>query len=172
MKKLLILLAVCALIAMPVKAQTQTNYISFDGPAMDALRFLGTGSNWMIAPYGIYGPSSHAYGAGVCALYKVSDFIAPGIRLDYFNGSVVMPSGQFQLQAPLTLMGKLTVVPFVFSGIATPLAGKGKDNGSPIGMFGVGAAVRVSSHFDIVLDVEKWTNFQGNQYRLGFLYKF
>lgn len=147
-----------------------TNIIG--GPAWDALQFLTQGSNWMVAPYGIYDSGTKEYGAGICALYNLNPFVATGLRLDYVNGNVWMPSVQFQLQAPLKLFNKVTVVPFLTSGLATPLSGRGNDNLDPVGILGVGMALRVNEKWDIVGDYEKWTSFEGNQYRFGFLYKF
>lgn len=141
------------------------------GPASSLLDFLGTGSNWMIAPYGIVS-TDQKFGGGVAVGYKISNFVVPTMRLDYFDGQVWMPSASLQLQAPLTILGKVTVVPFAFGGLATPIAGKGASNGSAVGIFGAGAAVRISSKFDIVADYEKWSGFKGAQMRFGILYKF
>jgi hypothetical protein len=151
---------------------TNTAPASLSGPAMDAIRFLSSSStNWMAATYGI-ATSEGQYGGGVAAAFRLSDYVAPTLRLDYLDGRVWMPSADLQLQAPLTLFGKLTLVPFAFTGIATPIAGRGADNGTVVGMFGAGGAVRLSSHLDLVADVEKWTGFKGQQYRFGILYRF
>jgi hypothetical protein len=73
----------------------------------------------------------------------------------------------------------VTFIPFAFAGIATPIAGKGADNGTAVGIFGVGGAIRTdfipgSSWWkpqDLIFDVEKWSGFQGTQYRFGFVWK-
>jgi hypothetical protein len=148
-----------------------TNAPLFGGPGAQLFNFLSTGSNWMIAPYGIVS-TEHKVGGGVAFGYKLSPFIVPLMRLDYFNGTLWMPSMSLQLQVPFTIMGKFTVVPFTSAGLATPLAGAGTANGSAVGIFALGAAVRISSRFDIVGDYEKWSGFKGAQIRAGILYKF
>lgn len=161
------------------------------GPAWDAIQFLGSGSNWMIAPYGIFSTGSrtsgsdwvagkHSIGAGIGVGYKVSEFVVPTMRLDYLDGELWMPSASLQLQAPIKLLNKVTLIPFVFGGLATPIAGKGKDNGTAIGIYGAGAAVRLDFiskstskwvPIDVIADFEKWGGFDGSQYRFGLVWK-
>jgi hypothetical protein len=190
MKKALILATAIGLLAFTSTApaqNTQTvyvtnnSYINLDlgtngmpflsGPVTKVFEFLGQGSNYMIAPYGIV-TSAGKCGGGIAVGYKVSEFVVPMLRADYLDGTLFMPSASLQLQAPITLTGKFTTIPFAFAGIATPLAGKGIDNGTAVGIFGAGMAARVSTHCDIVFDVEKWSGFSGQQYRFGVLYKF
>lgn len=142
------------------------------GPALVALDFLSQGSNWMAVAYGTSSDKFDKFGAGVALGYKANNFLAPTLRLDYYDGKVWMPSASLQLQAPLTIMGKLTVIPFAISGIATPIAGKGSSDGSAVGIFGAGMAVQLGKKFDLIADAEKWTGFQGYQFRFGALYKF
>ncbi|HSM84600.1 MAG TPA: hypothetical protein VLT16_00555 [Candidatus Limnocylindrales bacterium] len=141
------------------------------GPATQVIDFLTTGSNWMVAPYGIVTTDSK-FGGGIAFGYKLSDFVVPTMRLDYLEGQLWMPSASLQLQAPLTIMGKITAIPFTFAGIATPISGAGNNNGSAVGIFGAGAAIRLSSKVDVVGDYEKWSGFKGGQIRFGILYKF
>ena len=157
-----------------------TNLISLDistntpvltGAGAELIQFLGTASNIMVAPYGTYSSEGKG-GGGIALAYEVGNFIAPMLRFDYLDKEITMPSASVQLPAPITIAGKLTVIPFGFTGVATPLSGKGNDNGSVQGIFGAGLAVRVTSHLDIVFDVEKWTGFTGQQYRGGILYRF
>lgn len=176
MKKLFISL----LLALGVTAWAQTTNTNstpiISGPIDQAITFLGTGSNWMVAPYGIYNPQTGEAGAGVGAGYKLSDFVVPTMRIDVLDvrkpEEIWMPSVNLQLQVPMLLFGKLYVVPFVSSGIATPISGKGDDNGTAVGIFGGGLAVRLASHWALIGDYEKWTGFEGEQIRFGFLYKF
>lgn len=175
MKQLLILLI--ALACITSRAQTNINNGTNDnpfisGPTVVILDFLSQGSNWMAAAYGTMNDKADKFGGGVALAYKVSDFIAPTMRLDYFDGKVWMPSASVQLQVPVTILGKVTVIPFALTGIATPISGKGTDNGSAVGIFGAGMAVRLGSHFDLLADTEKWTGFDGYQFRFGGLYKF
>lgn len=175
MKKSVAVIGLVMVSAFLGLAQTETNTNApVANPIVDSpiFGFLSQGTNWMIAPYGIANTTAGKYGGGVALAYKLSDFVAPMMRVDYYDGTIWMPSASLQLQAPITLFGKVTVIPFAFSGIGTPLAGKGKDNGSAVGIFGAGLAARVSTKFDLVADVEKWSGFNGQQIRFGVLYKF
>jgi hypothetical protein len=158
--------------SLAAKAQTDTNNPFTSGPLVTGLTWLGSASNIMGIAYGTMNDKADKFGGGVALAYKVSDFLAPTLRLDYWDGKVWMPSASLQLQSPITIGGKLTVIPFALSGIATPIAGKGTDNGTAVGIFGAGLAVRVSAKFDLIADCEKWTSFDGLQYRFGALYKF
>lgn len=143
------------------------------GPGWDAFQFLtSSGSNWMVATYGIYDMGTKEVGGGIGAGYRLSEFFIPTMRVDYLADRVWMPSASIQLQAPLRLMGKLDLVPFVFSGIATPISGRDEDNWDIQGIFGIGAAIRINEHWDIIGDYEKWGGFEGEQIRAGILYKF
>ena len=143
------------------------------GPGWDAFQFLtSSGSNWMVATYGIYDLGTKEPGAGIAAAYKLNDFFVPTMRVDWLNDRVWMPSASIQLQAPVRIMGKLELVPFVFSGIATPVSGRDEDNWDITGIFGIGAAIRITDRWDIIGDYEKWGGFEGEQIRAGVLYKF
>jgi hypothetical protein len=158
----------------PPEAAAATNAAAtdlFGGPITNVWNFLAQGSNFMIAPYGIVSTDGKT-GGGLAIAYKLSDFVVPTMRLDYYDHEVWMPSASLQLQAPLTLAGKLTVIPFAFSGIATAVAGRGAENGTVVGIFGAGGAVRLSTTVDLVADYEHWTGFKGDQIRFGVLFKF
>jgi hypothetical protein len=110
----------------------------------------------------------------------VNDFVVPTVRLDYLDGELWMPSASLQLQAPVKLFGRMTLIPFGFGGIATPITGKGSDNGTAVGIYGIGGAIRLDflggntsrwKPLDIIFDCEKWTGFPSQQYRLGFVWK-
>jgi hypothetical protein len=153
-------------------SQTNTDPPSLlSGPAIDAISFLSTGSNWMVAPYGIISADAKKFGGGIGIGYHVSDFVVPTMRLDYYDGRIWMPSGSLQIQAPITI-SKLTVIPFGFTGIATPLTGKASADGSPVGIFGIGGAVRIGTRWDVIADYEYWTGFPQKQIRLGAVFKF
>lgn len=185
MKRVLAIIGL-TLSVVSVNAQTNTNGGSgpvISGPLSDAISFLGQGSNWMVAPYGIYDTGTKSVGAGVGIGYKLNDFVVPTLRLDYLakQNELFMPSANLQLQAPVTLFGKVTAIPFTFAGIATPLAGQGSQNGTVVGIYGVGGALRlgttnswIGKHLDLIGDWEKWqgAGFTGDQYRFGVLYKF
>ena len=172
--------AILPLAPAQTHAQTNTNNFSEFGPAGRALDFLSSGStNWLLAPYAILS-SDNKSGMGLAAGYRLNDFVIPTLRLDYFDGTVWMPSASLQLQAPLTLGGKFTCIPFGFAGVATPIAGKGSLNGTAQSIIGAGIAIRLDvlgsgtfwQHLDLVADVEHWSGFTGQQDRFGFLWKF
>lgn len=137
------------------------------------LNFLSaTSTNWMFVTYGLYATEPDRFGGGVAAAYSLSDYAATGLRLDYIDGEFWMPSVNIQLQLPIKVMNKLTVVPFVLSGLATPISGAGDKQDTVTGIFGGGLALRITKHADLIYDCEAWTGFPGNQHRFGFLWKF
>lgn len=184
MKKLHSLIAIALLalssILHPPSSAAQTNVPVIASPVLDAFNFLSTpSSNWMFALYGI-STEKDGGGVGIGALYKVSENFGAVLRLDHFGGDTFMPSGNFQIQVPVTIMGKFTMTPFAFTGIATPLNEDAAVDGV-VGVYGIGVAVRLpvelksKSRFlpDAVLyDYEKWTSYEGGQHRVGFLWKF
>jgi hypothetical protein len=169
------LLCVCG-----VKAQTNTppstNLLS--GPIVDAIDFLGHGSNWFAVPFGMVSTDTKQWGGGLALGYKLSDFVVPVMRIqgiqdeDKHSFSIWMPSFAVQLQAPLTIMGKFTLTPFAYGAAAIPISGAGDKNGDPVGIIGAGAAVRLSPKFDLVGSVEHWTVFNSDQILFGILVKF
>lgn len=138
------------------------------------INFLSnTSSNWLVAPYIIYVDDDiNSYGAGIGAFYKLSDYALTGMRLDYVNSELVMPSVNVQLQLPIKVANKLTVTPFAVSGLATPLDGRGSDDGTAIGILGAGVAVSVTKKIGVVYDIEQWTSFNGSQHRFGIFIRF
>ena len=117
---------------------------------------------------------------GIGAAYKVSENFGAVLRLDRIGNDTFMPSGNFQIQVPVTLMGKVTLVPFAFTGIATPINNTAGHDGV-VGMYGIGAAFRLpqaikgKSRFlpdDVIYDYERWSSYSGGQHRIGFLWKF
>lgn len=167
-------------VTVPVTASiTDTNPI-IGGPYASALAFLTTGSNWMFTTYGIESINDHKVGFGIGAGYRISDNVVTLLRGDYFDHSFWMPSLSIQLQAPIKLMQKVTVIPFTFGGVATPL-GAGHE-GTVVGLLGIGGAIRFDfikstgfwSKLDAVMDYELWQGMpeaQRKQIRVGLLYK-
>lgn len=174
MRKLLAAIGLAVCLSASAQQTTDTNVIS--GPILEAWQFLTTpATNWIIVPYGMIwdkgSGQKNSYGGGIAAAYLLNAFVAPTIRLDYLDGRFWMPSGEVQLQVPVTILGKFEVIPFGFTGIGTPISGSDK-NGQVTGIFGIGGAVKITKHFDLIADYEKWTGFSGNQYRFGVGYKF
>lgn len=159
-------------------ADTPTNSPPIiSGPAADAISFITTEgvTNWMIAPFGIYSTTSKEWGGGLGIGYKLSDFVVPVMRIDYLASQLWMPSMNLQLQVPVHIMGKVTVIPFTFAGVATTVSGGGSENGTAVGMLGIGGAIRIASHWDLVGDYEIWNGgpfSQDNQIRFGVVFKF
>lgn len=180
MKKLITTIGVAAMLATANAQDTNT-------PSFIASPLWGavTGTNFMFATYGISGrdeAGKSVFGGGVGLIYNFSQFAGAVVRLDAMDHQVWMPNGNFQLQAPVTLFGKLTAVPFIFTGIATPIGGKGGHNGEVVGIFGAGLAVRLPEAWrqgkwyvpnDVVWDMERWTPVYNTwQHRWGLLWRF
>jgi hypothetical protein len=172
MKKLLSIIAIVSACFF-CSAQTNdtgTNAPIFGGPITNIFNFIGSGSNFMTAAYGIVSADGEKTGGGLALAYKINDYVAPVLRVDYYDREIWMPSGSLQLQLPLTISSKVRVTPFVFAGVATPL---NSETDRPVeGIFGLGAAVGLTSKISLVADVEVWTGFESEQLRFGVLYKF
>lgn len=176
MKKLIIGITV-VLALFTAQAQTNTNSPVIGGPAADAWKFVTTEgiTNWVVAPYVIYDSHSEEFGGGLGVGYMLSQFVVPTLRVDYLHKEVWMPSASLQLQLPVRIMNKVTFTPFAFGGIATCVSGQGSENGTAVGIYGIGGALTLKKDKWYLLgDAEQWNgaNFQGWQYRFGFAYKF
>lgn len=184
MKKLIALFVLIGLtLTAPAQLVTvNTNAIGttnsmISGPVADAFNFVTREgiTNWWICPFATYSETGKDFGGGLAIGYNLSQFVAPVLRIDYLRGSCYSMQGDLQLQVPVKLFGKVEVVPFGFAGAATALSDAGGHEGELIGVFGVGAAVRLSKHFDVAFDWEMWSGGQfdaDHQWRFGLLYKF
>lgn len=165
MKRFLIMVSVVVgLATMPARAQTNvltdTNTVS--GTLWTALT---TGSNYFAAVDGMYSVNNGQWGGGLALGYKVSDWFAPILRLDYFGSRFYMTSGNIELQVPQKLLGKIPVTPFITAGVGTPFSGANDLNGTPVGIAGVGAVIKFGwlgqnwfcQHAFIAGDYETWT---------------
>lgn len=138
------------------------------------LNFLSnTATNWVVSPYAIYVDDEvNSIGGGVAALYEVSPYVLTGMRLDFFDDSVFMPSIGAQLQLPIKLANKITVTPFVISGVATPLGGGIEQDTEAVVIVGGGVAASITKKIGLVYDAEMWSGFSGTQHRFGIFFKF
>ena len=186
MKKLLTIGAtlLMALAVINSEAQTDTNApplppVATNGPSVgfftDTINWLAEGSNFIVVPYGIVSSGNnnkYEAGGGVALAYSISQYVVTGMRMEYLNKDFYQASFNGQLQVPITLFKKVTVVPFVLGGVATPF-GAGSTGINPVqGIVGAGMAVRLSSKWDLISDVEKWSAVPGQQYRFGIGFKF
>ena len=180
MKKIIISIVAALTLSLQLSAQTnstppaETNLsTSVTGTWNTVVDFLANGSNWLLVPFGIYSDQKPKaqFGGGVALAYKVSDYIAPTLRVDYLAGDLWMPSGTVQLQVPIHLSPTLTLYPFAFAGVGTSLSGGGNKNGEANAIAGMGAALALSKKFDLIFDYEKWSAFSGNQWRFGCLFR-
>lgn len=187
-KKLLTIGAITLLSVLAVintaSAQVDTNApplppVATNGPTLgffgDVAKWVEQGSNFIVVPYGIVSTGSNGKyeaGGGVALSYFISQYAVTGIRMDYLNKDFYQASFNGQLQIPITLFKKVTIVPFVLGGVATPF-GTGTGGINPVqGIVGAGAAIRLSSKWDLIADVEKWSAIAGQQYRFGVGFKF
>jgi hypothetical protein len=162
------ILAVCAL-ALTGYSQvldTNTSPPTLSGPFVDFLGSLSQATNWGVATFGIYTPHSStssssgaSYGAGAVVLYNISPYVATGVGIDWLDKNVTMPSAQVQFQAPIRIGGTNGVIfrPFAFTGVATPVAGEGTDNGTAVGLFGAGIGVKIYKGFNAFYAIEQRT---------------
>lgn len=179
MKKLIAVISLVAALAIPVRAQTtnvSTNSV-ISGPAADAWAFITTQgiTNWFVVPFATYDTTAKDFGGGLALGYKLSDYVAPVMRFDYIHGGAYSAQADMQLQLPVTLFNKVTLVPFGFAGVATCFAGAGSGNGEAVGVLGAGGALKLSSKWDVVADYEVWSGgpfHSNNQIRFGVLFKF
>ena len=161
-----------ALLALP--AAGQTNLPPAAPPTPPAASQAALGANWMAVPFLTYSTGSAQHvGGGLAIISEITPTVATGLRLDYLDGSVWMPSMSLQLQTHVPI-GRLTLVPFAFSGAATPLSGSSA--GAAVGIVGAGLAVRVAEWhgvgLDVVADLEHWTSVGGTQARFGLIVRF
>lgn len=181
MKKFIALFTLVAALTLPAGAQVTnqppiTNILS--GPIVDAIDFVGQGSNWFAVPFGMVSTDNKQWGGGLALGYKLSDFVVPLMRIqgiedvDKHSFNIWMPSLTVQLQAPIVLFGKVTAIPLLYGGAGIPISGAGSINGDPVGILGAGLALKLSKKWDLVGTYEHWTNFKANQILFGPLYKF
>lgn len=157
-------------IGPPVLVTNSTGPV-LEGPFIDFLGSLSTATNWGVAAFSIYAPQDKSWGAGLVALYNISPYVATGIGIDWLDrGNVTMPSTQVQFQAPFLIGGKVRVTPFGFTGVATPLSGKGDDNKTVVGLFGAGLGVKIYGGLQAFYAIEQRTGESGvwNLFGLAF----
>ena len=148
--------------AQVITLNTNTSPPMLSGPFIDVLDKLSTGSNWMVAPYGIYSFDDKKAGAGLAILYDLtpagystnSPTVGTGIRFEYYDENFSVVQGNIQFNVPLTIAGKVTLIPFGYTGIESPMSGNdtsvsavfgagmsavlfGKPSGAHLSLFGV-----------------------------------
>ena len=149
---------------------------TLSGPFIDVLSKVATLTNWGVSTFGIYEPASGShkstFGAGALALYNITPVVATGIGIDYLENQVTMPSAQVQFQLPLLIGGTngVLVRPFAFTGVATPIGGKGQDNGAVVGLFGAGLGVRIVGGLNAYYAIEQRTAQPAPWHLLGIAY--
>lgn len=160
------------LVVTNIQAQTNTPGTTLS----DVFKFLGASSNFTFAAYGLYDTTTKTTGAGFAGEYMLSPYVGAVLRLDYLNKDVYEIQGNLQFQYPIhfSTNSALALVPFTFAGVGTPIAGKGSQNGSVVGVASVGAALRLSQHLDFLVGYERWTGagFNDNVIGAGLAWKF
>jgi hypothetical protein len=179
--KLLFALALVALcLSIPVFAQTSPPPTP-DPTIQNGLQQIvdaigGSATNWYFTGYGIYAPKlAQQWGGGGALLYKINNNFLIGPRMDYVNGGFEMITGNVTFQVPLqpakNIAPWLWVTPFIYVGAGSPISGPNK--GNMTGITGAGGEIslyRSANGFvklGLVGDIEKWTGFEGQQYRIG-----
>lgn len=121
---------------IPVPPSSSTGESGLLNAGKIILADLENATNYAIAPYASYGLNNHKIGGGVLALYNFNNFVGAGIGADYM-GSFSLVSGNVQLKLPLkplaftkwTWAQNLSMTPFAYTGIGTPMGGSGVNNG-------------------------------------------
>lgn len=173
-KTLLGIIAGFLFLSLNVSAQTNTN--TAPGNLWD---FVTTGTNYFAVPFTTYSVNDHSFGGGIALGYRITEIVAPVIRLDYFNSKLYNVSLTANLQPPRSLFGKFPVTPFVIAGAATPISGGGEDNGTFVSVVGGGLIAHfdtlgsswLAKHAWLAADYEKWIGLpqrQEDQIRFGF----
>ena len=147
-----ILLALLSPVA--ARAQTDTNLPTVGGglkQVWDAISLSGIGSatNYAVIPYGSYGLNNHKIGGGLLALYNVNNYLGAGLGVDYLGGFSLV-SGNVELKLPTRPFSRfgwtnLVVIPFIYTGIGTPMSGAGTANGGISTHTGAGAEIDLAS---------------------------
>lgn len=96
MKKILAIATILAALCLTASAQT-TN--------INILSLPDTATNIVVIPFAKYDLSSHEFGYGAAALYKVTDKFWTGIRADHINGYNSTAGVQAQIQQPISFVG-------------------------------------------------------------------
>lgn len=158
MKKILISLFACA----SLSAFAQTNTPS--GPSWLSGTFdnLTSLTNWSANVYGTYAPDApKKFGAGLLAVYNVSQNVGLGFGVDEIGGTFNMISADVSLQLPtqplkfIGIENKVTL--FGIGGIAKPMGGAGTDNGGISTITGTGAALDL-------FDIKGWKGHVGYEW--------
>lgn len=172
MKKLL--LAVSLFVTVSVSAQTT----EID-PGL-AKSWLGTAFSWLAnspdaevsTNWSFVAYASHAkglvdgdghkaeWGGGLAALYPLNAYVRTGVRMQYIDGNIFLPSVNVQLQTIKTY-GKFSLTPSVYTGLLTPW-GNSNDTGTIGTLTGISLSAKYkftdSFSFGIGGAVEKWSN--------------
>jgi hypothetical protein len=131
-----------------------------------------------VALYPSYSPKlvcngeARKWGAGLAALYPLTQYTYAGLRLDYAGGQFWMPSCTAGLKADVQLFGH-TITPFLTGGAIFPLSGAGDRNGQVGAIVGTGITSVIWSSEDkkrflnFFYAIEKWTIFDGETHHIG-----
>lgn len=171
----------------PITNETPT----VQGALQDLWEAVTSGNtNWYFEAHALYAPKlASKYGGGIGAYYPLSPYVVAGLRCDWVNGGFWMPSGNATLQVPIKpfkFWPKFSITPFGYAGVGIPLSGatfgdfsvpgaSTDNNGEPTAILGYGAAIGLWKNkadnmgLALVADVEKWSGFEGRQYRGGLI---
>ena len=92
--------AISILIFSSCKASAQTN----SGINIPGINLKGA-TNWAEIPYLKYDLTEHTFGYGDALLYKASDYVWTGVRIDKINGEQTTAGIQGQIQTTVTWNG-------------------------------------------------------------------
>lgn len=189
MKRIFSILAVSELLALTTLAQETNTVPTVNTNQATIASALGTiftqftsgGTNWYFPVYGTYASQlKEKWGGGFGAFYPLSDYILAGVRMDYIDDELWMPSGNATLQVPLHPFKWLTITPLGYAGIGIPISGATfgdytvpgsihNNDGQVTAIYGYGVAVGIYKSKDAKWSLsafwehEKWSGFPGSQ---------
>lgn len=150
--KLTLLALALGLAVTPVKAQVGNDWLN-------AL----SSTNLTIGTHALFDLTTKTAGGGIFAVYDLNNYVGGLVTLDYLNHETISVRGNVQLQLPThpfahanSWLTNVVFVPYGFAGVGTAMAGKSTDNGSPIGIGALGAALEYKN-FVVGGSYQRWT---------------
>lgn len=143
---------------------TNTTPPSVGGFFGDAIKFVGTGTNWSFFAGALIPTDKDLKPGGTVIGYcSISEYAGAAMAFDVVNKDITTTSASVQLQVPIQMGQSLRLVPYGYTGIGMPLSGLGDGNGDVIGIIGAGVAFCYKEHFRA---------FAGSEFRSGFAGEF
>ncbi len=181
MKKLVSLIIGLALFASASFAQTNVPATPWYKDIVK-IQTIAVQTNLLVAAYPSYAPNlvvdgkKKPWGAGIAALYPLTQNAFTGVRFDYLADEFFAPTVDVGLQIPIKVFNKVTVVPFAHTGLNYMASGGGAKNGDVGGILGGGFDVKIaafkSTSLHLFYAYERWTLFDTGIHHPGVMVQF